>query len=390
MDCLEAQAFISAAHDGEHVNPRVMAEATAHCDECPECGAFREGLRVIDEMHVPEAPPETIDAVLAAVASAAAERAAAERIEVMQREVDLLAAADALPDTGDDDAPGPDSDEKTAKFGGLPLAPMLSRLPRPTAARPAWLEGVLQRFGGMNDSVKWAGVGALTALAATALVAFIVVGGSGKPASTAGVRTTAGADSSTGEVAAGGNWGYGSKSPSGGAASTPTNPAPTSAPDYIAYESKVYTPGALLNDSSTATPTIGSAKTAFATGGGIQDVTVFASPLKDGSIVVSGPDGYRLYEPVVRRLSSKRYQLVAGNPLERFGIWPMLPTRFTPPQSADGSPSFTAAGTDSAGVAIYAASGQPVSTGFAVAPGTATTDPASGNPNWTWWEPLDQ
>jgi hypothetical protein len=175
VDCLEAQAIISAAHDGEHVDARILAEATAHCDECVECGAFREGLRIIDAMHAPEAPAETLEAVLAAVASAAAERAAAERIEVMQREVELLAAADALPDTGDgDENPGPDSDEKTAKFGGLPLAPVLSRLPRPDVARPAWLDRAGAWFSGVNDSVKWAGAGALTALAATALVAFIV------------------------------------------------------------------------------------------------------------------------------------------------------------------------------------------------------------------------
>lgn len=386
MDCLEAQAIISAAHDGEKVDAAVLAEATAHCDECEECGAFLEGLRAIDAMKAPQAPKQVVAGVLAAVAAAAAERAAAERIEVMQREVELLAAADVLPvpDNGDEPTtsqPAEDGD----KFGGLPKIMPLPAMPR-IEGRPAWVEAASRWFDNMNDSVKWAGVGALTALAATALVAFVIVGGrGGTPADVASTDTDTRTMGSTG-----GSFGYNSKSPAASEASGLSNPAPTTAPDYLAFESRVYAPGALLADSSTATPTIGVAKTAFATGGGIQDATVYASPLKDGSIVVAGPDGLRLYEPVVRRVSSRRYQLVAGNSMERFGIWPTLPTRFTPPQSPDGSPSFSAAGTDAAGATIYAATGQPVTTGFAIAPGSATTDPAAGNPNWTWWEPLEQ
>jgi hypothetical protein len=95
----------------------------------------------------------------------------------------------------------------------------------------------------------------------------------------------------------------------------------------------------------------------------------------------------RLYSPVVRLLSSVRYQLTSGKPIDSFGVWPVLPTRFPVPANADGTPSFVAAGSDALGAKVYAATGRPVTEGFALGPGTATSDPAAGNPNWTWWAP---
>jgi len=382
MDCLEAQALISAAHDGEKVEPKILADAVAHCDECEDCRAFRAGLAYVDAAPTPVAPPAVIDATLAAIAAAAAERASAERFEAMQREVELLVAADALP--GAAETPSP---EQPAPAEATPRPPVVTGRPEwmPAApARPEWLTGIANWFGTLNDSVKWAGIGAAGALAATALIALIVVGTSGGP--NAGVSTTAERDMSS--QGTGGGLSYGT-SAGAAAPSAAANPVVTTAPDYVVFESRVYTPGALLADSSTATPTIGTVKTAFATGGGVQDAAVYGSPIKDGSIVISGPDGFRLYSPVVRRLSSKRYQLIAGNAVERFGTWPTLPTRFATPQSPDGSPTFAAAGKDSLGVDVFAAAGQPLATGLAVAPGTSASDPAGGNPNWTWWEPID-
>lgn len=389
MDCLEAQALISAAHDGEHVDPKALAEARAHCDECEDCRAFREGLDFISAAPGPVVPDAVIDATLAAISQAAAERAAAERFEAMQREVDLLAAADVLPE------PVALLAEPPVAATEAPVAAAATERPAPserpvwipaigTSAKPSWIRSLSDRFSHLSDSVKWAGIGAAGALAATALIAFVIVGLSG------GARPTSVAGTSETDTAATGGAGLTYAPRQSGATTTkPTAPVVTTPPDYVMFETRVYTPGALLADSSTATPTIGTLKTAFATGGGVQTVPVYASPLKDGSIVVSGPDGFRLYSPIVRRMSGKRYQLVAGGELERFGTWPTLPQRFPTPQNPDGSPTFAAAGTDSLGVSVYAPSGQPVSSGFAVAPGTSASDPAAGNPNWTWWEPIE-
>jgi hypothetical protein len=44
---------------------------------------------------------------------------------------------------------------------------------------------------------------------------------------------------------------------------------------------------------------------------------------------------------------------------------------------------------DDRGREVFVPFGAYVSGGFALAPGTPADDPAAGNPNWTWWEPID-
>jgi hypothetical protein len=354
MNCLEAQAIISAAHDGDIVSEASLAVARAHCDECEECTAFAAGLRVLEAVKVPHAPKGLVERVMEAVAPLAADREAAKALEAARAE--MAEAGIEVP----------------ALDAEVPDVPML---PGPSSA-PV----VPQRFEWFQGPVKWASLGAVAALAATALIAFVVIGVGGGRSGT----PTASAPSGAGL----------------GVTSSPTNqqatttapaqtPAPTSAqaPDYVLYGGFVYTPGAPLQNANSATPTIGTLTSAFASGGAAQPATVYRSPLTDGSIVVQEPDGLRLYSPVVRLLSSVRYQLTSGNAVANFGVWPVLPTHFPVPTVADGTPTFVAAGTDALGVKIYAATGRPVTEGFAVAPGTPVSDPAAGNPNWTWWAP---
>jgi hypothetical protein len=213
-------------------------------------------------------------------------------------------------------------------------------------------------------------------------VVFVVIGTGKPPTKTASdgatVATSQGASTLTAPEAM-----------KGAAPAAPApKPAPAHAPDYLTFRARVYAPGSLLADSTAATQSVGTVSTAFGGAGSPTQVTAYRSPLTDGSIVVQGPDGSRLYEPVTRMFSSVKYQLVAGNAVERFGVWPQLPTRFQAPTSPDGSPTFAAAGGDGLGVQTYAAKGVSQTQGFAIAPGTPGTDPAASNPNWTWWEPL--
>jgi hypothetical protein len=355
MNHLEAQALISAAHDGETVPEPELAAARAHCYECAECTAFAAGLLALDRVPVTGAPDGLIDRVLSAIEPLQTRRA--EEI-ALQAERDAAAGvvleAFVPADEVEPEWPIPGADAVL-----LPAPP----------SRFEWFQG----------PTRWATFGAAGALAATALIAFIVVGiggpGSSRNATTAGVSTSPEVSyTDTGQKGA----------PSVTAQTPP--PAPVQAPDYVLFKDFVYAPGALLADAGSATPTIGTLTTAFASGGP-QTATVYRSPLTDGSIVVKGPDGLRVYAPVVRLLSSVRYQLTSGKPIERFGVWPVLPSRFPVPTNTDGAPSFVAAGSDALSVNIYAATGRPVTEGFAVAPGTATSDPAGGNPNWTWWTP---
>jgi hypothetical protein len=96
---------------------------------------------------------------------------------------------------------------------------------------------------------------------------------------------------------------------------------------------------------------------------------------------------YRL-DPVGRFYEGETYHLETGTPLDRFGEWPTLPDRFAPPAAADGAPTFAEWG-DSGGVTVYVAVGRDPDYGIAVAPGSSPTDPARGNPDWSWWDPVD-
>lgn len=355
MNCLEAEALISAAHDGERVSETDLAAAQVHCDECPDCTAFAAGLRWLDVMPVPPAPDGLVERVLAAVAPLQVQRAEALALEAEKEE----AAGAGL------ELPVPDEEivEDATEF-----------------AEPQAKRTLLSRFEWFQGPTKWASLGAAGALAATALIAFVVVGlgGSGQAPQTASTANLAASPevsfSDAGQKAA----------PTVGTQATPT--APAQAPDYVLFRDYVYAPGALLADASSATPTIGTLTTAFASGGSVT-ATVYRSPLTDGSIVVQGPDGLRVYMPVVRLMASVRYQLTSGQPIEHFGVWPVLPSRFPVPTTADGTPTFVAAATDALNVTVYASTGRPVTEGFAVAPGTTVSDPAAGNPNWTWWAP---
>lgn len=357
MDCLEAQAILSAAHDGEAIEPADLAAAREHCADCADCRAFAEGLEQLAALPTPPAPPETIDAILGRVAELAAARA----------EADLTFAAAAEAAAAEAVTEAEDLDHQSAAAPADPAAE------RTTMANPP--------FAWFTDSVKWASIGALGAVAVTALIAFVLV-------STAGTRVPQTAESST---TSGGSADFTFSNSNKSAtvtAAAPQTQTRTTAPDYVAYKNLVYAPGALLADSSEATPQVGTISTAFASGSAAAPAPVYGSPLADGSIVVKGPDGYRLYTPVVRLLASRRFQLEAGNSIDHFGVWPTLPARFTPPTGANGSPTFGPAGQDSLGVNVFVPSGQSTSAGFAVAPGTGSSDPAQGDPNWTWWTPV--
>lgn len=362
MNCIEAQALISAAHDGELVPDTELAAARVHCTACEECAAFAAGMQYLDVLPVAPAPEGLTARIMEAIAPLAAERAEVRIIEAERAEADSVGL----------EAPEPESEP--AHEGDL--APSFE----PVTPAPAAEGG---RFIWFTGPIRWATLGAATALAATALVAFVVLGIGGGAAPQ---RSATGAAESTATDLTFGDGGQ-QLGTNPAASSGVPKAAPAQAPDYVLYNDFVYAPGALLADANSATPTIGNLSTAFASGGAPQPVTVYRSPLTDGSIVVKGPDGLRLYAPVIRMLTSVKYQLTSGKPIDHFGIWAVLPERFPAPTNSAGTPSFVTAGTDALGVEVFSATGRPVTEGFAVAPGTAGSDPAGGNPNWTWWAP---
>jgi len=361
VNCLEAQALLSASHDHEPVDEADLKAAKAHCKQCAECRSFANGLKYVDTFPVSHAPADMVDRIMAAVAPLAAERAEQRAIEAERAEIEGLGL----------ELPVPLAADVPAEPVAAPVTTMTPALPGDSKPRFAWFAG----------PVRWASLGAAAALAATALIAFVVIGMNGT-AATQTAQTTAASTPGALDFSYGAAGTEAAKAPAGAAVTA----APAQAPDYVVYNGFVYTPGALLADASSATPTIGTLTTSFASGGSPSTVSVMRSPLSDGSIVVQSPDGVRVFAPVIRTLSSARYQLTAKT-IDRFGVWPTLPDRFSTPTDATGAPSFVSAGSDGAGIGVFAAIGHPVTEGFAVAPGTSASDPAAGNPNWTWWLP---
>jgi hypothetical protein len=94
------------------------------------------------------------------------------------------------------------------------------------------------------------------------------------------------------------------------------------------------------------------------------------------------------FERVTRSYDGREFALQSGG-LPAYNQWPSLPSSVQRPSSPDGSPVYRQLGTDSLGVTVYGFGGS-ASSGILVAPGTPGTDPAGGNPDWTWWTPVPQ
>ncbi len=180
--------------------------------------------------------------------------------------------------------------------------------------------------------------------------------------------------------------------PGGGAVESTQPSAPTGfsataqpavAPDFIAVNAIVFrSAGTLAIDRSQLT-TAGTTSSALGTGGAPEALTVYSTPTS-GQVALT-PDGATLAFRIVTRLLGGQTYALTSAPIPAFGVWPSLPSDFIVPTTADGAPTFVTAAKDDLGVQVYSRPGIPVADGFAIAPGTAGSDPAQGNPNWTWW-----
>jgi hypothetical protein len=329
MDCRDAQAVVSALHDGERPSDEEIMLAAQHCRECASCIAFRDALGRLDAVPAPQPPPGLVERIMAAVDAAAAQ--------------DARASADTAGDQSVETVPARRS--------------------------------LLARWG-LTPGRAWAAAGALAA--AAALVIGIGIASANRSGQSA-ASTTSTAASAPRALAP--------ESAGKGAVSSDLRGA-TAATPYLSFAGRVYRPGESSPTSASVAETIGTTASAFSSSGPPTTVTVHRTTLADGSIAVATPGGLQVFVPVVRALGSRTYQLTTGAEIVRYGDWPSLPSTYPVPARADGSPTFHEAGVDALGVTVYKLEGGSTDQGFAIAPGTAPGDPAGGNPNWTWWASL--
>jgi hypothetical protein len=115
-----------------------------------------------------------------------------------------------------------------------------------------------------------------------------------------------------------------------------------------------------------------------------QSLPAFTSREGEVLTVYDGED-YLEFELVKRGVQGRTYGMVA-DPVNSFGVWPLPPQGLPMPSTEDGSPIFRAGSLDSSGQTTYIPVDEYPREGVAIAPDTPPSDPAGGNPNWTWWE----
>lgn len=335
-DCKHAHEIISMAYDGEHVTAEDLRAAKAHCATCAGCAAFVGGLARVRAVPAPSAPETAIDRAMVAV----------------KREADAAAARAAKADR---DA----ADGATAQPE------------RPENAR--------------RSARSWTTWGGWAAAAAAILVAVGVITANGvrymnTPTDKAATEATLTAEQQAL---------YGappSAMPNAAQDSASYSDLREGAPDFVVYQGFVYRlesePGTIPDDATL----VGSLLSDLGSGSPLtRDVYAGDSP---GTIIVAEDrrDGYTA-TALVRSYEGKSFALQSSE-LAQLGVWPSLPAGMSEPSSDDGSPVFEPAGKDDAGVPIFVLPGSEAASGFAVGPGTRATDPAAGNPGWTWWVPL--
>ncbi len=333
MDCAECMMLLSASHDGESIDGAAAEGLTEHIAACPECSAFASGLAELASIPASEVPVDTVDRVLATL-----------------------------------DAAGPIAPEVAAPTAVTPGLAAVPSVPVP----PPWF----------TRTRVWTATGAIALTAAAIMIAVVLsqqVTGSSpdeRAAADAIQRSLSGA-------------------PASGAPASPSligatpNTASAQAPSYIAFQGRVYRSVGPADIAASALTTVGVVTTALDSGGAATGLTALRWSTDPHALVLALPSGsLGAFTAVIRTLGGRAYQLTTDSALSRFGEWPGLPLGLTPPTAADGSPTFRAAGNDDLGVPVFVRIGDTPSQGVAVAPGTTSSDPAAGNPSWTWWVPI--
>lgn len=346
MECNEAQALVSAALDKEPLDAASLQVAKEHCRTCESCNAFVRTLAAVQRQPRPQPPADLADRIIARVrAEAAAQRAAA--------------------------AAAPASATPTEPAAGRRLDPRaIWRDPKKRAAAAAWASAA-------------AVVLVVAGIATYSGVRQILI----PPLASESPRDVVVLDAAAPESSQPYNGAGATAQQSDGSATSTAMVAPVG---YISVDGTVYRYAGLVQGvDSAALRRIGSANTALdAPTDPPASIDVLASPDLT-RVFVSREQSETVYafDRVTRLYNNTVYVLRSGD-IARFGEWPSLPSGIPQPQTPEGSPTFTPDGQDASGVTVYRRTGSSTDSGIAIGPGSPASDPAAGNPGWTWWEPL--
>lgn len=351
MECHEVQLIVSETLDGVSIDPQRLNDAKTHCAGCGDCASYVRALSRIQDLSDPAVPEGLEQRIMAAVRTEAARAEAAREIEVPEPQ---LPATDGV----------------------------VTPLPQVRPARltvPEVVRSLLDTPERRRAAAIWGGAAAALLLVATVTAVN-------------GVRTITGPRAENTEMTAAQAPGsvmadmatesLSQSDPGSQNAATPDNATQVIAVGGVVYRST----GPVSGVASETLSPVGSTMTALDSGTGAiaRQVLGVNDPAR---VYVANDAGELLGFDRVTRIYNGRPYVNASGELPSFGVWPSLPAGISAPSNPNGMPEYVESGTDALGMRVYRpASGGPES-GFLIAPGTAPSDPAAGNPGWTWWVP---
>jgi predicted anti-sigma-YlaC factor YlaD len=371
VDCHDAQRIISEALDGEQFAPATVREAKEHCAGCPACLGYVKTLAVAHRAPVPQPPADLADRVMARV------RKEADEIAVKQAYA-AAAAAVAAEDARAEAVAG------TGTEGGPSAAQPLPEN-APVNVKALWAQ--LKRPENRRTVLIWAGAAAmLLVFVGVVGIAGVnaILGGGGETARSASKQTAA-YDSATQESAPQVATPDKSRDSSSTTLGSGTG-APVPSANYIVAAGSVYRlvgPNTYARSNLT---TGGTTTSSLASQDPPKSLAYYLAPEKNKVVLDDGTGNLLVFQLVTRDFAGRQFVLRSGD-LTSYRDWPTMPPPMQPPANPDGAPQFQPAGT-SMGVPAFVQSGTTAEAGIAIGPNTPATDPAGGNPNWTWWTPL--
>lgn len=349
--CHKAREIVSAAYDGEKVTVEELRAAKTHCASCAGCTAYVSGLAKLRAVAAPTIPTASLDRALEAVAG--------ERSRDRERAAIQAARARAA-----------SAEENPATQTETPLRAVARWSPWTSWAAAA--AAVLIVVG----VVTWRGV---VYLGSTGTESSVSVNEDAAvlQAPPPGDATES-YDTATGESS--GAWGDKAQSYALRAAS---------APPYVVFSDFVFSVETKELRIPLGAEVIGSLTSDLGSGTPAQREVYAAEDTGQILIQADSEDVAFLARPVLREYDGRTYALQSPD-ITVYGTWPSLPSGLPQPSSEDGSPDYRDAGEDALGVTVYTQRGKDPAAGFALPPRTSESDPAAGNPNWTWWAPFTE
>ncbi len=348
--CTDIQVIISAAYDGGATDPDSLATAKAHCHTCAECADFVALLASIRRLPAPEIPADALERTLAAVRSEMA--ATSEKPTITTQSAEKDAGSEQIPD------PRPDRATEPIRL-----------------TRDRW-----------RSWAPWAAAAAVFLLAAGVVTAqgvrYLLNPASGTMTASDTFSLDRSSEPESDSLAGSTE---GGTAPGDDGAGISGDAFTLSGPAYVTLSDRVYVFESTIEQPPAGTPA-SNLTSSLDSGAPAIPREVWTVPDSD-AIVVAGDDGtYLRFTPVSRSFRGRTYVMRAPM-ISSFGVWPSLPPAVPKPSTPDGGPELFPAGSDDSGVPVFAPPGTDPASGFAIAPGTASGDPAAGNPDWTWWEP---